>query len=436
MIHRGEVNIQFRYRINANIDLHNIMKKILVFYLLIAIILSPGPIFAQSRTTRLQVPIGKGTTIQLEKKGNKVAKKIFIRDHLSSTKVILNENGKVANTPLYYPYGSSVSQLLLSATARQYTGQRKVSNESAVYNYNARYYNPQTGFFVQPDTVEGPARYTYVAGNPIMLNDPTGKCPMCVGFLVGAGLDIGFQMFVQGQSFSQISLKSALLSGVGGATGVGISAKIGQIATTTTSKIALHAVGNYTNDLTVAAIDTVISKEPAPVDLNMVALNSVGKSVQRVALGSARTTVMGKTQRYALDVLLKAIDPVNTTPGSTQQPNTNNSIMRSDQQQKAHIAQRFNALEERFYDRLATANVKDVPAAYEHYQTFKYSFQAIQEEKERISQIRKTLLQNWRELDTSQRKAYVEQITRSQNFIKEDTRRSVNALLELNKVGL
>ena len=65
---------------------------------------------------------------------------------------------------------------------RYYTGQRKVTNDSPLYNYNARYYNPNLGIFIQPDSVEGPNRYAYVGGNPIMKNDPSGNCIKCVSY--------------------------------------------------------------------------------------------------------------------------------------------------------------------------------------------------------------------------------------------------------------
>jgi len=58
---------------------------------------------------------------------------------------------------------------------RYYTNQRKVTNDSNLYNYNARYYNPDLGIFIQPDTVEGGNRFSYVGGNPVMNNDPTGE---------------------------------------------------------------------------------------------------------------------------------------------------------------------------------------------------------------------------------------------------------------------
>jgi hypothetical protein len=41
--------------------------------------------------------------------------------------------------------------------------------------YNARYYDPELGRFIQPDTMlDGLNRYTYCGGNPIVYSDPSG----------------------------------------------------------------------------------------------------------------------------------------------------------------------------------------------------------------------------------------------------------------------
>src|SRR3990167_11549358 len=70
-----------------------------------------------------------------------------------------------------------------------YTNQRKVTNDSNLYNYNARYYNPDLGIFIQPDTVEGGNRFSYVGGNPVMNNDPSGN--FCIPCIIGISALIG-----------------------------------------------------------------------------------------------------------------------------------------------------------------------------------------------------------------------------------------------------
>ncbi|WP_013207826.1 hypothetical protein [Ralstonia solanacearum] len=58
--------------------------------------------------------------------------------------------------------------------------------------------------------------YTYVNGNPVNETDPTGKFGL-VGALVGAGLDIGMQMIIQGKSLKCVNIGSVLTSAAVGA---------------------------------------------------------------------------------------------------------------------------------------------------------------------------------------------------------------------------
>jgi RHS repeat-associated protein len=71
-----------------------------------------------------------------------------------------------------------------SATAfpvsRRYTSQVK-DEDTGLYYYGARYYDPQLGRFIQPDTIipdladpQSLNRYSYVRNNPLKYIDPTG----------------------------------------------------------------------------------------------------------------------------------------------------------------------------------------------------------------------------------------------------------------------
>jgi RHS repeat-associated protein len=72
-----------------------------------------------------------------------------------------------------------------------YTGQRK--DDTGLLYYGARYYDPELGMFISPDSViPDPGdyfsynRYLYANGNPLKFNDPTGHCPICIAGLVAA----------------------------------------------------------------------------------------------------------------------------------------------------------------------------------------------------------------------------------------------------------
>src|SRR5512145_1539367 len=98
-------------------------------------------------------------------------------DHLGSTaKTYVNST--TTTEQRYFPWGGT--RYGSSPTAFQYTGQR---NDSSIglYFYNARYYDPALGRFVQADTiVPDPGnpqmlnRYSYTLNNPLKYVDPTG----------------------------------------------------------------------------------------------------------------------------------------------------------------------------------------------------------------------------------------------------------------------
>jgi len=104
------------------------------------------------------------------------------QDHLGSTSLVTNGQGTVISREVYYPYGetrktSSISNIEYSILERKYTGQISDTDQTGLYYYNARYYNPQIAKFTQADSVNDQLnRYAYVGNNPIAFTDPTGNC--------------------------------------------------------------------------------------------------------------------------------------------------------------------------------------------------------------------------------------------------------------------
>lgn len=105
----------------------------------------------------------------------------FLSDHLGSTTVVADAAGNPVGHVLYTPYGEIlIGALPLTVTDRLFTGQRWDAT-IGLYDYNARFYDPQLGQFTQPDSlIPEPGnpiawnRYAYVYNNPVNYTDSTG----------------------------------------------------------------------------------------------------------------------------------------------------------------------------------------------------------------------------------------------------------------------
>ncbi len=100
-------------------------------------------------------------------------------DHLGSTAIETNLSGQVSAERRYYAFGGERASSGTLRTENQFTSQKL--DGTGLYYYGARYYDPEIGQFVSPDTiVPAPGevfaynRYMYGYGNPLRFSDPTG----------------------------------------------------------------------------------------------------------------------------------------------------------------------------------------------------------------------------------------------------------------------
>ena len=112
---------------------------------------------------------------------------------LGSASVALDGSGNATASRLYAPYGTPRYSNGSMPGSYGFTGQRQDDTTGPDY-YVSRYYDAVAGQFTSADSILpgdgydpwGLSRYAYVAGNPVARSDPSGHCPFCVGFLVGA----------------------------------------------------------------------------------------------------------------------------------------------------------------------------------------------------------------------------------------------------------
>jgi RHS repeat-associated protein len=140
-------------------------------------------------------------------------------DLLGSTVAVSDASGQAVGRVQYDPYGEVLTSTLpVTLTDRLFTGQR-LDSSSGLYYYNARYYDPHLGRFIQPDTlVPDPPnpqawnRFSYVYNNPVSYVDPSGHfviVPAVALILVVAGgaviidwsAQMNYNMYSRGMSF-------------------------------------------------------------------------------------------------------------------------------------------------------------------------------------------------------------------------------------------
>ncbi len=117
-----------------------------------------------------------GRTLLASKTGTNIY--YYHPDHLGSTSAMSDASGAVAGSIQYFPFGETRASSV--PTSFLYTSQ-EFDDETVLYNYNARFYNPSLGRFISADTIvplpanpQSLNRYSYVMNNPVKYTDPSG----------------------------------------------------------------------------------------------------------------------------------------------------------------------------------------------------------------------------------------------------------------------
>ncbi len=154
-------------------------------------------------------------------------------DHLGSTNRQSNSSGTATAEYTYTPFGSLVSaNPTPTGSSQLYTGQR-LDAGSGLYCYKARYYDPDLGRFVQPDTVvpqpgdpQALNRYSYVRNNPVAYVDPDGH-GWFIAFLIAAAItavtEVAIRTFhIEGAAATLLRVGAAALGAFTGGLHLGL----------------------------------------------------------------------------------------------------------------------------------------------------------------------------------------------------------------------
>jgi RHS repeat-associated protein len=108
-------------------------------------------------------------------------KYFYIKDHLGSTRAVLDPDKEIVEANNFYPFGLQMpGKHYVSSypqTKEGFTGKEKDSDTNWMY-FGARYYDPALGKFLSVDPHAGSypslSSYHYVGNNPLNYVDPTG----------------------------------------------------------------------------------------------------------------------------------------------------------------------------------------------------------------------------------------------------------------------
>lgn len=107
---------------------------------------------------------------------NETKKYFYQTDHLGSTVMVTDEAGKQVWAGEYTPFGKVNSEEGELKKAAKFTG-KDLDEDSELYYFNARWYDPDTGRFVEEDSERDPNSlnlYAYCGNNPMDRVDPSG----------------------------------------------------------------------------------------------------------------------------------------------------------------------------------------------------------------------------------------------------------------------
>lgn len=184
-------------------------------------------------------------------------------DHLGGANVLTDADGAVKEIIEYSPFGEYSRRDKYGTDeelARFYfTGQRR-DDETGLYYYGTRYYDPSIGRFITPDTVvpypsnpQAFNRYTYAGNNPVSyLEDGNGWfIPFIIAAIKGAAIGAAVGAATAAVTGGDIG-KGALFGAIGGAAFAGVASgvtSLAKFALTGTTNVSL--IGNTATTLSI-----------------------------------------------------------------------------------------------------------------------------------------------------------------------------------------
>lgn len=235
---------------------------------------------------------------------SEVAVQYFHHDYINSVDMITNQQGEIVSRAVFKPYGEVYQPSGDdSEYPEEFTGQ-EWDSPSGLYYFQARFYDPELGRFLTPDSELGndpfaPAafnRYAYAGGNPIIYNDPSGHFifALILGAIIGAALGAAADAITQAAEGGVFDLdrfgKNIGLGALAGVVFGGFSSAFGAFG----ARIGTHLAAKASSEgwrkvinIVVGAVAESAAAVAAQSVVNLVEMAVTGAAFDGVALGIA-----------------------------------------------------------------------------------------------------------------------------------------------------